>query len=493
MSDVIAGRIELLDPLARGASGSLWRAIDRRFGAICAAKVMRQRDGADVLRFVREQTVGGSGSLGSHPHLLPPYTWVAEDDTIVLVMPLVRGGTLAGAVADHGPLSPSLVAQLLRQLLDALAAMHAASWVHRDVKPANLLLDHTGLGTPHLLLADFGIALHEDDVRLTATGLVYGTPGFMAPEAARGENSSASQDVWAAAACALEALQPLPPRERPSPEHALRRVDAVLTGSPDPGADALARLLRALLAEDPAQRPSAAQARDAIPLPDHAVEDWSRTADGERFEVFDQIEPLPPGSPGAGAALVPLNGPGDLAGISPSLHERITTRSAGPDPTPSTAPSSAPLQPPAQSQQPQPPQPQDQTPGPAPAPPGAELPTEKFQRIDTREDPWQQPHTPPQQFAPPQQHPPLPQHAPQPGRTSAPFPAPAPQQAPAGPSPAPAPAPLSPTSSSPAMTSSAASSPSPSSSRRGRWVGYVLLTISPLCLLGAGVLVIGAL
>ena len=453
MSDVIAGRIELLDPLARGASGSLWRAIDRRFGAICAAKVMRQRDGADVLRFVREQTVGGSGSLGSHPHLLPPYTWVAEDDTIVLVMPLARGGTLAGAVADHGPLSPSLVAQLLRQLLDALAAMHEASWVHRDVKPANLLLDHTGLGAPHLLLADFGIALHEDDVRLTATGLVYGTPGFMAPEAARGENSSASQDVWAAAACALEALQPLPPRERPSPEHALRRVDAVLTGSPDPGAVALADLLRAMLAEDPAQRPSAAQARDAIPLPDSAVEDWSRTADGQRFEVFDQVEPLPPGAAGANAALVPLNGPGDLAGVSPSLHERITTRSAGPGPTPPTAPSSAPSQPP----------PQPQPPVPAPAPPGADLPTEQFQRIDTREDPWQRPHTPP------------------------------PQQAPAGPSPAPAPMPVSPTPSSPAMTSSPVSSPSPSSSRRGRWVGYVLLTLSPLCLIGAGVLVIGAL
>src|SRR5699024_4936262 len=79
MSDVIAGRIELLDPLARGATGSLWRAIDRRYGAICAAKVMRQRDGADVLRFVREQTVGTAQGLGAHPHLLPPYTWVAED------------------------------------------------------------------------------------------------------------------------------------------------------------------------------------------------------------------------------------------------------------------------------------------------------------------------------------------------------------------------------------------------------------------------------
>src|SRR5699024_9985050 len=141
------------------------------------------RDGAEVLRFVREQAAGG---IGAHPHLLPPYTWVAEDDTIVLVMPLVHGGTLAEAVARQGALSPSLTAQLLRQLLDALAAMHASRWVHRDVKPANLLLDSTGEAHPHLLLADFGIALHETDVRLTETGFVHGTPGFMAPEALKG-------------------------------------------------------------------------------------------------------------------------------------------------------------------------------------------------------------------------------------------------------------------------------------------------------------------
>src|SRR5699024_11723271 len=100
---------------------------------------------------------------------------------------------------------PSLVAQLLRQLLDALATMHAAQWVHRDVKPANLLLDATGEEAPHLLLADFGIALHESDVRLTETGFAHGTPGFMAPEVLAGAGTSTAQDVWAAAACALEA------------------------------------------------------------------------------------------------------------------------------------------------------------------------------------------------------------------------------------------------------------------------------------------------
>lgn len=328
MSDVIAGRIELLDPLARGGTGSLWRAIDRRYGAICAAKVMRQRDGADVLRFVREQTVGTAQGLGAHPHLLPPYTWAAEDDTIVLVMPLVHGGTLSEAVADHGPLAPSLVAHLLRQLLDALAAMHEASWVHRDVKPANLLLDLTGAEEPHLLLADFGIALHESDVRLTATGLVHGTPGYMAPEVLEGQTSTTSQDVWAAAACALEALMPPPRGERPTAMELPSRLAPALAGSADPVAPLLEQVLSAMFATDPQARPCAAQARDALPRPTGRTERWSLTAGGERFEVFDQVEPLDAGSPGHGAPEVPLNGPDELAALSPSLHTRITARTS---------------------------------------------------------------------------------------------------------------------------------------------------------------------
>lgn len=323
MSDLIAGRIELLDPLARGASGSLWRAIDRRYGAVCAAKVMRQRDGADVLRFVREQTVGTAQGLGEHPHLLPPYTWVAEDDTIVLVMPLVHGGTLAGALAARGALSPSLVAHLLRQLLDALAGMHEARWVHRDVKPANLLLDATGDRAPHLLLADFGIALHETDVRLTETGFAHGTPGFMAPEVISGSLTSFSQDVWAAAACAVEALDPLPPRQRSVPAELPERMQRALAGSADPAAPHLAELLRAMLDPEPESRPSAAAARDTIPRFLAPPAQWSLTAAGERFKVADQV------AHSGTQREVPLDGPATLAGLAPGLHERLNALSSG--------------------------------------------------------------------------------------------------------------------------------------------------------------------
>ncbi|WP_246956368.1 serine/threonine-protein kinase [Brachybacterium sp. Marseille-Q7125] len=328
MADVIAGRIALIDPLARGASGSLWRAVDRRYEAVCAAKVMLQRDGAEVLRFVREQTVGGAQDLGSHPHLLPPYTWVAEDDTIVLVMPLIHGGTVADALREQGALSPGLVAHLLRQLLDGLAALHAAGWVHRDVKPANLLLQLSGETAPHLLLADFGIALHEQDIRLTDTGMVAGTPGFIAPEVRIGEGSGGSQDVWAAAACALEALEPvrladLPEAEQQDPALRVRRV---LAASSDPAARSLMWVLLRMLDPDPLMRPSAAEARDLLPVADpSASESWSLRADGEPFVVRDRIPAPPPGS--VPAAEVGADGPGSIAPAAPGLHERITAQS----------------------------------------------------------------------------------------------------------------------------------------------------------------------
>ena len=341
MSDVIAGRITLLDPLARGASGSLWRAIDRRYDALCAAKVMRHRDGADVLRFVREQSVGGANGLVGHPHLLPPYTWVAEDDTIVLVMPLVHGGTLESAVGDNGPLAAPLVAHLLGQLLEALAAMHESGWVHRDIKPANMLMDATGTDAPRMLLADFGIALHERDVRLTETGMVTGTPGYMSPEAQRGYTASPAADIWAAGATMLDALTgPLAREARPPAERRAEPLESAIPSTAGAHAQALAALLRSMLAGDPQRRPSARQALAALPRPDGPAESWSRARSGEPFEVFDQIEPLPTDSPGAGLPEVPLDGPAQLAASAGNLHERLLARSSSAaSPMPASYPS----------------------------------------------------------------------------------------------------------------------------------------------------------
>ena len=170
MSQRFAGRYTLVDHLGDGGAGSVWRAWDARRGQYVAAKLLRQRDAGALLRFVREQSL-----RVAHPHVVPPTGWAAEDDDVLLTMELVRGGSVATLLGDHHRLPPATVAVLLDQLLDALDAVHAAGVVHRDVKPANLLLEPTGTAPPFLRLADFGIAAHRDDARLTATGYVVGT------------------------------------------------------------------------------------------------------------------------------------------------------------------------------------------------------------------------------------------------------------------------------------------------------------------------------
>ncbi|MEX5235621.1 serine/threonine-protein kinase [Kocuria arenosa] len=282
MADTIAGRYTLIDPIARGGSGSVWRAWDGRLQQLCAAKVLRQRDSADLLRFAREQSV-----KLDHPNVLAPYGWAAEDAHVVIAMPLVHGGTLESALLDNGAASAELTEEILAQLLQALQFVHAQGWVHRDVKPGNLMLDSTGTGRPHVLLSDFGIAVRVQDARLTRTGTVVGTPGYLPPEAYDLTDPDPAQDLYAAGITALRMLDPsLEPQESMGPNDAR----AVVGEQGD-----LAEHLAALLTPDPAQR------RDAAVAVLHELTagaarrrfDPARTRDGEPFEVFDVLDPLP--------------------------------------------------------------------------------------------------------------------------------------------------------------------------------------------------------
>lgn len=190
----VAGRYLLLDPIARGGMSSVWRAWDLRERRHVAAKVLARVEGDLLLRFVQEQA-----TRVDHPHVLTPTGWAADDDRVLLVMELVRGGSVGTLARDHGrPLHPSLVAGLLDQLLAALAAVHAAGIVHRDVKPANLLLDPTSSAVPRLRLADFGVAVRADAPRLTSAPGVVGTDGYVAPEVGAGARPAPAQDLYAA-------------------------------------------------------------------------------------------------------------------------------------------------------------------------------------------------------------------------------------------------------------------------------------------------------
>lgn len=275
--EAFAGRYRLIDLIGTGGMGSVWRAWDLRRSAYVAAKVLGQHDAGTLLRFVREQSV-----RIQHPHVVAPHGWAADDDKVVFAMDLVRGGSAATLLGDHGPLPPSYVAVLLDQLLHALSAVHAAGVVHRDLKPANLLLDATGTGRPHLRLSDFGVAGLIDEPRMTRNSTILGTPGYLAPEQLSGADPDPRQDLYAVGAVAHELLT----GNRPTPTGPLPEV-----------AGPLAAFIQACTATNPTDRPTTAQAAarllsesGALPAPDSLP--WTTHPDAP--EVFDQLPPLPP-------------------------------------------------------------------------------------------------------------------------------------------------------------------------------------------------------
>ncbi len=277
MGEVFAGRYELVDVLGAGGMGTVWRVWDVRHRTYRAAKMLRQSEGEALLRFVRE-----SGTRVDHPHVVAPTGWSAEDERVLFAMPLVAGGSVATLMADHGPLPTAWVRDICLQLLDALDAVHQVGIVHRDVKPANLLLEPTGTGRPHVLLSDFGIAVQVDQPRLTRASDLVLTPGYAAPEVMGGADPDHRQDLYSVG----------------------RVLEELTTGvAPDPVSPAqpvtgpLASVHAGLVASDPSARfGSAAEAREAlravvVPEPQ-----------GEPVEVFDQLPALPSGWTAEGPA-----------------------------------------------------------------------------------------------------------------------------------------------------------------------------------------------
>lgn len=276
-AEVIAGRFELIEHIAQGGSGSVWLARDLQHSIRCAAKVMRQSYSGELLRFVREQ-----GVKFDHRHLLTPYGWAAMDDQVVIVSQLMRGGNLHTAMADYGAFSVELVAEILSQLLEGLDHVHAAGWVHRDVKPANVLLEFTGATVPQVRLTDFGIATHRDAPRLTQVGVSVGTEGFLAPEQRAGKDPEAAQDLYALGVVGVQLLNPSLRGDE------LRSWCEQLAANPQLVSAPLGPLLAGLLAADPARREdTASQAAERL----HPLRNRQgyRVASGEIFEVFDHF------------------------------------------------------------------------------------------------------------------------------------------------------------------------------------------------------------
>lgn len=290
MGEVFAGRYELLDPIASGGMGTVWRVVDRQDGQVKAAKMLRQADAAMLLRFVREQSM-----RIDHTHVVTPQSWAGVDERVLFTMPLVRGGSVSTLLRRYGALPPRWIGPLVDQTLQALEAVHAAGIVHRDIKPGNLLLEPTGRGRPHLRLTDFGIAVPTDEPRLTHVAMLIGTPGYMPPEQYHGADPDPSADIYALGMVTLEMLTGTRPPREPEPVP----VGSLRTG--DPERDAVVEVIAAATAYDPRARPSATALRrhpallSLLGLP---------PVPGDPIEVVDEYPPLPEPA-GGGAATMP--------------------------------------------------------------------------------------------------------------------------------------------------------------------------------------------
>jgi eukaryotic-like serine/threonine-protein kinase len=185
---------------------------------------------------------------------------VIHEDRPWLVMEYLPSESLAVRLTLHGPLPPTEAADIGRQMADGLAAAHLAGVVHRDVKPGNVLIAANGL----VKLTDFGVSRAVDEVQLTRTGVIAGTPAYLAPEVAQGREPDAASDVFALGATLYAAVEGEPPFGLDDNAYAL--LHKVATGEPRPPRQAgpLAGILMRLLRVDPAARSSAAEARDLL-------------------------------------------------------------------------------------------------------------------------------------------------------------------------------------------------------------------------------------
>ncbi|MDQ3107729.1 MAG: protein kinase [Actinomycetota bacterium] len=311
----IGGRYELQGLLGQGGMGTVWRGVDTLLQRPVAVKrvelplhlpeaeraALRQR----VLREAR------AAARVSHPRLVTIFDVVEEDGMVFLVQELVDAPTLKAIVGERGPLPPSVVAAIGSQLVDGLSAAHGNGVIHRDVKPSNVMVLP---GSGGIKLADFGIASLHGDPQITATGMIVGSPAYMAPEQAVGNKAGPAADLWSVGATLYFAVEGEAPFGRAD---TLSTLTAVVHEEPRSAviAGPLAPLLTRLLAKDPAARPEAAEVSSILGRVERSSSD--ETATGSRAAPAESTAVAPPtvrsetttARPAPAAAAMPMSMP----------------------------------------------------------------------------------------------------------------------------------------------------------------------------------------
>ncbi len=283
ITDTLPPRYRDARPIGRGGMGEIFCATDRELGREVALKVLAARYAADQpLRARFEREALAAARLSGTPNIVTIFDVTEHNGRPIIVMEYLSGGSLEAQIAGT-PCSAPQALRWLEEAAGALDAAHAAGIVHRDVKPANLLLDGRG----ELQVADFGVASAAGLDSFTQTGTILGTAGYLSPEQAQGRRATAATDLYSLAVVAWELLTGRRPFAAASPTtEALAHVNAPVP-SPSAANPALPRQLDPIFERALAKSPD-----DRYPTAAEFVGDLRRALDDAAGDTW--IEPRRP-------------------------------------------------------------------------------------------------------------------------------------------------------------------------------------------------------
>jgi serine/threonine-protein kinase len=273
---LLAGRYRLESQIAAGGVGEVWRAEDTVLTRPVAVKLLRAEFAAHAETLARFRAEARHAGALSHPAIARVYDYgdPVPPHPAFLVMELVDGPSLA-AVLTAGPLGAAQTMDVVAQVASGLQTAHTAALVHRDIKPANLLLAADG----QVKITDFGIAHVAGSVPVTSTGIVMGTPAYIAPERVSGASATPAADLYSLGVVAYECLAGAPPFTGKPLEVAVAHRDLPLPPFRHAVPGEVARLVGELTAKDPAARPASAQ--EIATRADRLREDMAGGVDGD--------------------------------------------------------------------------------------------------------------------------------------------------------------------------------------------------------------------
>jgi serine/threonine protein kinase len=318
---LVAGRYRLIEQIGSGAMGVVWKAQDERLGRTVAIKrlVVRYALSESLTEETRRRAMREARIAArlQHRNAIALFDVAEHEGDPILVMEFLPSKSLSLVLAERGTLPPHEAAEIGAQVAEALAAAHAVGIAHRDVKPGNILLADSGT----VKITDFGISRALDDGTVTTqTGMLAGTPAYLAPEIARGDDSSRASDVFSLGSTLYHAIEGRPPFGTNTNPLAL--LHAVASGNVPPPRNAgpLAATLMSLMRVDPAERPSMEEAAAALsaastmPIPVPAATPAKNSA---------RTAPKTPPMPVLVAPkTAPRNAPGNLLGNAPGTPPR---------------------------------------------------------------------------------------------------------------------------------------------------------------------------